>query len=89
MSKFYVGQKVECVSRGPGQTSICVGSVYLIRAIYCSRGDTFIALVGVKEGAELPGYFHWRFRPLEEKPDAIEWAREICRNPHKRILEPA
>lgn len=27
---------------------------------------------------DMPFYFS-RFKPLEEKPDAIEWARQICR----------
>jgi hypothetical protein len=76
--EFHVGQKVVCVD-GKG-VSLKTGHIYTIRLIYTgSAGFTFIAVKGVKEGSDRPGYFPHRFRPLEEKPDSIEQFRAIAR----------
>lgn len=79
--EFHVGQKVVCVDVSDGITSLREGEIYTIRLIYEGHyGSIFLALVGVHEGSDAPGFYPNRFRPLEEKPDAIEWARQICRD---------
>jgi hypothetical protein len=92
MSDFYVGQKVVCVDDSPGVSAcwcgpnIKCGAVYTIFKLFVARdGTRKLDNQVVCQLTELHnGHLHywgvWRFAPLEENPDAIEWARQICRD---------
>lgn len=102
--EFYVGQKVVCVEPAfIGATSPLVeGDVYEIRAMQISQRGTWSVLSSYDEGklelfltgilnpcAPAHGFDAKRFRPVQEKPDAIEWARQICRDVGTRTKAPA
>lgn len=95
MSEFYGGQKVVCVSAFEniqgGETFPVKGCVYTVReAVYrpgCGEFAHGLLLVEIanrprryKDGHHEKAFALFRFKPLEEKPDAIEWVRQICRD---------
>lgn len=92
MSGFYVGQKVVLINDvaipAYGRERLPIlHHVYTIRDFHnCELGSGLLLheivntplkyACGVCEIA----FDRHRFRPLEEKPDAIEWARQTCRD---------
>lgn len=93
MSAFYVGQKVVCVEDGaifPRPNSrweypIKKGGIYTVAwAGTCDSHPLYepyagVHLVEIKRHIDRP-FDACRFAPLEEKPDAIEQFRKMCRD---------
>lgn len=81
MNDFYVGQKVVCVDVSEPFSAVPMltkGAVYTVSGV---DADQYLSLVELPpQFGDRQKWFQSRFRPLEEKPDAIEWARKICRD---------
>jgi hypothetical protein len=89
MSDFHVGQKVVCLHGGGWYSSIW--RTRLIHRlfgrhvrdpkkgpVYTITGITTAGYLFLSDCESSYSYNYKCFRPLEEKPDAIEWARKIC-----------
>lgn len=96
---FRIGQKVVCIdaSKTPGASDDWLGdrpkegAVYTIRGMRPARnGDNVIVLYFDEirrmywAGQEL-GYYHLRFRALQEGGDKLAALREILANPSKPV----
>lgn len=89
-NEFHVGQKVVCVNNSHSPRGVrWAADVPKIDAIYTVAdfgnstidGIPALLLVEIKNSPNRNFmYAAFRFRPLEEKPDTIEWARQICRD---------
>jgi hypothetical protein len=112
MSEFHVGQEVMCVDdtasqKGSWERPIKIGAHYFIRWVGdfdhpLSNKEPCVRLEGIirisagplTAGVDIPLVAR-RFRPI--KPDAIEWARQLCRavstgstgNPERRVVKTA
>ncbi len=81
--KLYAGQKVICVKGQPGYR-LFKGEKYTVTALYLHPdGQPLVSLAEIGGPGLVPGWYHWRFRPLEEKKKSTETGMTIL----KEILE--
>lgn len=87
---FHVGQTVVCVDDAlhpewqPTANSgmlhgLKTGASYHIAEVRVQFPMNMVRLEEIKRPGLNQFYFHARFRPVVPKPDAIEWARAMCR----------
>ena len=83
--KLYAGQKVVCIKRcGVPAAGIFEGSTYTVTELHLHPdGQPLVSLAGIDGPALAPGWYHWRFRPLEENKKSTETGMTIL----KEILE--
>lgn len=83
------GDRVICFNDRGFSDVIQAGKEYVIRLIYEDEGAIFVALVGVCESSETPGFYPSRFRPVEPRKTDISFAHEILRKASKPVTEDA
>lgn len=95
MTDFSIGQKVVCVNDSPEGMTIYAedpfrlmkGNIYTVVDKFAFNSSYWGPFVGIQLAEQAPikgkrGTWHpSRFRPLEEKPDAIELFRTIGNQP--------
>ncbi len=83
------GDEIICINDRGFTDVIHRGSKYAIQFIYEDEGALWVALVGVCERSDAPGFSPSRFRPVEPRKTDISFAHEILRKASKPVREDA
>jgi hypothetical protein len=92
--KFYSGQKVVCVHDENSAECLVQDQIYTVKEVVVIPGTIYLTLVEVgvpnymSPAGRQPGWFHWRFRPLQETKTDISVFTKLLKT-KKKVLEDA